>query len=128
MHANWDPLLPTLIKNYIQRKANGGSSLGAAPGHPIATTEYDFKITVLNIFSLMTSATIPQQADSVSMADALIQYGYLGNVPYSPSIATSLRTLKHFRLLRLLSYPIYPHFSSRLRKPDPVRSDPQIRF
>ncbi|KAG1852587.1 hypothetical protein C8R48DRAFT_749778 [Suillus tomentosus] len=80
---------------------NGGSSLGAAPGHPIATTEYDFEITVLDIFSLMTSATIPRQADSVSTADALIQYGYLGNVPYSPSIATSLRTLEHFRLLRL---------------------------
>ncbi|KAG1837662.1 hypothetical protein F4604DRAFT_1885677 [Suillus subluteus] len=66
-----------------------------------ATTEYDFEITVLNIFSLTTSATIPRQADSVSTADALIQYGYLGNVPYSPSIATSLRTLEHFQLLRL---------------------------
>ncbi|KAG1858513.1 hypothetical protein F4604DRAFT_1589518 [Suillus subluteus] len=101
MHANLDPLLPTLIKNYIQWKAIGDSSFGATPGHPIATTEYDFEITVLDIFSLTTSATIPQQADSVSMADALIQYGYLGNVPYSPSIATSLRTLEHFRLLRL---------------------------
>jgi hypothetical protein len=27
-----------------------------------------------------------------------------------------------------LSYPIYPRFSSGLRNPDPVRSDPQIRF
>ncbi|KAG1785411.1 uncharacterized protein HD556DRAFT_1435133 [Suillus plorans] len=63
-------------------------------------SEYDFYIPVVDIFTLDTEVLIPRDADSPSPTTALVRAGYLGHVPHAPSLAFSLHTLEHFRLLR----------------------------
>ncbi|KAG1885372.1 hypothetical protein F4604DRAFT_1878101 [Suillus subluteus] len=67
---------------------------------PHSPSEYDFFIPVVDIFTLDTEASISRDADCPSPSTALVRAGYLGHVPHAPSLAFSLRTLEHFRLLR----------------------------
>ncbi|KAG1802115.1 uncharacterized protein HD556DRAFT_1429739 [Suillus plorans] len=63
--------------------------------------ETPFTIAIVDVFTLQTSAFIHRDANSLSPAIDLIRAGFLSHVPVSPSVAISLRTLEHFRLLRL---------------------------
>ncbi|KAG1835645.1 hypothetical protein EV424DRAFT_1468103 [Suillus variegatus] len=63
--------------------------------------ETPFTIAIVDVFTLQTSTFIHCDANSLSPAIDLIRAGFLSHVPVSPSVAISLRTLEHFRLLRL---------------------------
>ncbi|KAG1850194.1 hypothetical protein DFJ58DRAFT_716828 [Suillus subalutaceus] len=65
------------------------------------SNDYSFSITTVNIFTLSTCATFHRLEDSLSPVQSLVSAGFLGNAPHNPSIAISLRTLEHYRLLRL---------------------------
>ncbi|EIW73883.1 hypothetical protein CONPUDRAFT_68205 [Coniophora puteana RWD-64-598 SS2] len=78
-----------------------GASFPAASDHLPGASDYSFTISVLDLFTLSKSIVCTREADSVTPLDALIKQGYLSDVPHRPSMAVSLRTLEHFRLLRL---------------------------
>ncbi|KAG1792700.1 uncharacterized protein HD556DRAFT_1432574 [Suillus plorans] len=63
--------------------------------------ETPFTIAIVDVFTLQTSTFIHCDTNSLSPAIDLIRAGFLSHVPVSPSVAISLRTLEHFRLLRL---------------------------
>ncbi|KAG2151616.1 uncharacterized protein EDB93DRAFT_1240001 [Suillus bovinus] len=65
------------------------------------SSNYSFSINTVDIFTLSTHATFHRSEDSLSPVQSLVSAGFLGNVPHNPSIAISLRTLEHYRLLRL---------------------------
>lgn len=67
----------------------------------IPSDSYSFTIAIVDVFTLQTSTFIHCDANSLSPAIDLIRAGFLSHVPVSPSVAISLRTLEHFRLLRL---------------------------
>lgn len=75
--------------------------MGTASRPPTTATSYDFSITIIDIYTLDSEAIIPRSADSTSPALSLVQAGYLGSTPVSPSFAVSLKTLELFRRLRL---------------------------
>ncbi|KDQ34014.1 hypothetical protein PLEOSDRAFT_1032013 [Pleurotus ostreatus PC15] len=64
------------------------------------STEYDFSIEVLDIFSLDTIATIKRSSED-STAAAIVESGFIPPTPYSPSLLVSVKTLELFRRLRL---------------------------
>ncbi|KAG1745379.1 uncharacterized protein EDB91DRAFT_1236322 [Suillus paluster] len=63
--------------------------------------DYSFSINTVDIFTLSTRTTFHRLEDSISPVQSLISTGFLGNAPHNPSIAISLRTLEHYRLLHL---------------------------
>ncbi|KAF9231234.1 hypothetical protein BU15DRAFT_90967 [Melanogaster broomeanus] len=63
--------------------------------------DFSFTIRTVDIFTLSTSAHIPCSADVTSVAEALVQAGFLGNSPINPSISVSFRTLEHYHFLCL---------------------------
>ncbi|KAG1783675.1 hypothetical protein EV702DRAFT_1040208 [Suillus placidus] len=67
---------------------------------PHSPSEYDFFILVVDIFTLDTKVSISCNADCLSPTAALVRARYLGHVPHALSLAFSLHTLEHFRLLR----------------------------
>ncbi|KZT70622.1 hypothetical protein DAEQUDRAFT_633977, partial [Daedalea quercina L-15889] len=66
------------------------------------------EIDVFDIYTLRSTAIIPQTSNVESTATMLISAGYLGTSPVKPSLAISLRTLELLRRLRLFkaSYSI----------------------
>ncbi|PPQ87110.1 hypothetical protein CVT24_010780, partial [Panaeolus cyanescens] len=58
-----------------------------------------FDIRVIDLYTLASTATIPRRDDQITSV-ALVEAGYIGNSPISPSIAISLRTLELYCLLR----------------------------
>ena len=59
------------------------------------------------MYSCESEVTIHQPDHVEEPVEALVLNGYLSNVPKYPSLAFSLRTLEHFRVLRLFQ----PSFS-----------------
>lgn len=72
-----------------------------------ASSEWDFSIATVDLFTLATEVRITRTEDQAA-AVALVCHGYIGNAPQRPSLAFSLRTLEHFRRLRLYK----PSFST----------------
>lgn len=102
-HANWLPLIPVLVSTYLAWKSSQvGISLEPQQRIPTPNlSDYSFSIDTVDIFTLSTHATFHRSEDSLSPVQALVSAGFLGNAPHNPSIAISLRTLEHYRLLRL---------------------------
>ncbi|KAG2128012.1 hypothetical protein DEU56DRAFT_872749 [Suillus clintonianus] len=65
----------------------------------VADTDHSFTIPTINIFTLSHEVTIPHSADSMSVVDSLLRAGYLSPTPITPTIAISLHTLEHYRLI-----------------------------
>ncbi|KAG1850257.1 hypothetical protein C8R48DRAFT_750142 [Suillus tomentosus] len=66
----------------------------------VADTDHSFTIPTINIFTLSHKVTMPHSANSMSVVDSLLRAGYLSPTPITPTIAISLRTLEHYRLIR----------------------------
>lgn len=104
LHANWMPLLVPLTDAYLHWKATCSDQPQPVPANncpSLPSDSYSFTITIVDIFTLQTSTFIRRDADSLSPAIDLVRAGFLSHVPMSPSVAISLRTLEHFRHLRL---------------------------
>jgi hypothetical protein len=101
LHANWSPLLAGLTDTYLQWKASSSSCEDVVSASPmsVADTDHSFTIPTINIFTLSHEVTIPHSADSMSVMDSLLRAGYLSPTPITPTIAISLRTLEHYRLI-----------------------------
>ncbi|KAG2347642.1 hypothetical protein BDR05DRAFT_974112 [Suillus weaverae] len=88
IHANWAPLIPTLVDTYLTWKSVQ-CGISQQPQHPTAP-ELSFTIHAVDIFT-----------DTISPVEVLVYEGFLGNAPHNPLIAISLHTLEHYCLLRL---------------------------
>ncbi|KAG6876879.1 hypothetical protein C0993_012378 [Termitomyces sp. T159_Od127] len=62
--------------------------------------EYDYSISVVDIFTLDKCAIIHQAESTKSISIALVQQGYLRTTPESPSLAMSLCTLELYYRIR----------------------------
>jgi hypothetical protein len=93
------PYSPSLVQEYLTWKASNGCLYPNQP--PPGTTDFTFNIRTVNIFTLSMTATIPHTDDSLSPVLALVSARYLGNSPHNPSVAVSLKTLEHYRLLHV---------------------------
>ncbi|KAG2157044.1 hypothetical protein DEU56DRAFT_867153 [Suillus clintonianus] len=89
--------ITTAIRDYVETP----SPVPANNCPSIPSDSYNFTITIVDIFTLQTSTFIHRDANSLSAAIDLVRAGFLSHVPVSPSVAISLRTLEHFRHLRL---------------------------
>ncbi len=98
----WTPLIPQLADDYIQWKYVNTMSPPELPPTP----DWDAEIKVLDLFSSERTVIVRRDAET-ELSRALVRHGYLGVTPVNPSLAISLRTLEHFRLLRLFK----PSFS-----------------
>jgi hypothetical protein len=90
--GNWKPLIVKLVAAYILWKYSSTR---------LASTEWDFNIEVLDLYTLDTEAHICRSADIDSSAEALVRSGYLPTTPVSPSLAVSLKTLELFHRIRI---------------------------
>ncbi|KAJ3514979.1 hypothetical protein NMY22_g14574 [Coprinellus aureogranulatus] len=101
--AQWDAHLDGMADAYLRRRYPSPSTPGAdeissdKPARP--ASDLDIKIAVVDLYTLTTEAVIPRRDDQVT-AVALVDAGYLGNSPVTPSIAISLKTLDLFKILR----------------------------
>ncbi|KAG1884774.1 hypothetical protein F4604DRAFT_1919295 [Suillus subluteus] len=98
------PLLVPLTDTYLRWKATCSDQPQPVPTNncpSIPSDSYSFTISIVDIFTLQTSAFIHRDVDSLSPAIDLIRASFLSHVPVSPSVAISLRTLEHFRHLCL---------------------------
>ncbi|KAG6848322.1 hypothetical protein H0H93_001199 [Arthromyces matolae] len=98
LEKNWAPLLEPLTDAYLQWRYQQQSSQQPPPSE---SNPYDITITVLDIYTLSTVEVIRRSEHSPSVAITLVQAGYLGTAPESPSLAISLKTLELFRVIRL---------------------------
>ena len=64
------------------------------PFHGVET-----EITVIDIYTLSTSIKV-SSADEETTASALVKLGFIGNAPFRPSVAVSMKTLELYRTLR----------------------------
>ncbi|KAI0668815.1 hypothetical protein C8Q78DRAFT_978346 [Trametes maxima] len=61
---------------------------------------YDFRINVVDMYSLACTARIRRDATQVTVV-AMAAQGYLATTPILPTLAITFNILEHFRLLRL---------------------------
>ncbi|KZT64505.1 hypothetical protein DAEQUDRAFT_769628 [Daedalea quercina L-15889] len=101
---NWKQTLPSLVNAYICWKHSPLPP--EAPGQVYLGPQLE--IDVFDIYTLRSTAIIPQTSNVESTATMLISAGYLGTSPVKPSLAISLRMLELLRRLRLFkaSYSI----------------------
>lgn len=95
LHANWTPILPLLADAFLHWKASNSAPPLTTP----LSTEHGFTIEVVDLFTLESHAFIPRE-DDILTSVALVNAGYVGHVPHTPSLVFSLRTLEHYRLVR----------------------------
>jgi hypothetical protein len=91
-----------LVKTYLKwRYSQPDPTVLAASIAAPSESPYNFTIEAVDIYSLQISALIQRSEDSKSPAVALVDCGYLGTTPTSPTLAISLRTLELYRCIRL---------------------------
>ena len=102
LHHNWKPLISEMVDAYLRWKYPD-TALVDPDGvqdpllqHRSSTL---MEIPTLDVYSLSTSVTIPCVEDKTT-ASILVGLGFMGNAPFRPSIAISLKTLELYRILR----------------------------
>ena len=85
---------------YATTTTSPPSQTVSGPPSSTPTSNYDFSLEVLDVYTLNTSVTIPCSEKEMPI-QALVKHGYLGNTPATPSLAISFRTLELFRCMRL---------------------------
>ena len=69
------------------------------PPAPCSEDLIDIEVTVIDIYTLSTSLNL-SRVDNNTTAVALASLGFIGNTPFKPSVAVSIKTLELYRLLR----------------------------
>ena len=82
---------------------NDDPSLSQAPGPPVGdtpdpATSTEIEILIIDIYTLSTSVKVSCVGDQ-TMASTLAGLGFIGNAPFHPSVAVSIKTLKLYRIL-----------------------------
>jgi hypothetical protein len=73
----------------------------AARGSGLPFPDVAVEISVIDIYALSTSIKINvSSAGTDTTASALAELGFIGNVPFKPSVAISIKTLELYRVLR----------------------------
>ena len=62
---------------------------------------YNYRIAVLDIFTMETSVTISRLESSSSVAVDMSYHGFLTKTPFRPDVAVGFRTLELFHRIRL---------------------------
>ena len=92
---NSNPHLPTTCAD----------TLNLPPPRPSSSDNHDtpniadIRIAVIDIYTLSTSVKV-SRADDDTTAIVLASLGFIGNAPFSPSVAVSMKTLELYRVLR----------------------------
>lgn len=66
-------------------------------GDPLGTA--DTEVAVIDLYTLSTSVKV-SHVDNKTTAVALASLGFIGNSPFNPSVAVSVKTLELYRVLR----------------------------
>jgi len=86
--------------NSSPRPATDGTTLPPAPNSDDQTTPLtDIEVSVIDIYTLSTSVKL-SRVDDKTTAVALAGLGFIGNTPFRPSVAISMKTLELYRILR----------------------------
>ena len=103
-------MLPSLVKLYMGWKYAASttctpSPMATDPSTPTSPdapppSDFSFSIELLDIYTLEASVRVPCSGEELPI-QALVKNGYLGNVPSTPTLAISFRTLELFRRIRL---------------------------
>ena len=75
------------------------SSPTSDPAATSPSTSAEVEILVIDIYNLSTSVKI-SCADDLTTAATLVGLGFIGNAPFRPSVAVSIKTLELYRVLR----------------------------
>ena len=89
------PSAPTNIPPFAQ--ASEIEYDGAAMNSPPTPTEVE--IPIIDVYTLSISIKIPHTEDKTT-ASTLAGLGFIGNAPFHPSLAVSMKTLELYRILR----------------------------
>ncbi|KAF6756492.1 hypothetical protein DFP72DRAFT_1066840 [Ephemerocybe angulata] len=94
----WTAHIQSLADAYLRWKHPGppkdAGTCAAEPG-----TDLDLRIASIDLYTLTKEVTVPRRDDQMSMV-ALVEAGFMGNSPLSPSLAISLKTLDLFKIIR----------------------------
>ena len=109
-------------------------------GSDLPSRGVDIEISVIDIYTLSTSIKV-SSADEGTTASVLADRGFIGNAPFKPSVAISMKTLELYRLLRrrkpsfsieafvkvisdlyLVCFPFAPHHAILDAQTDPLSS------
>ena len=66
---------------------------------PTPSASVEVEILVIDIYTLLTSIKISCTGDQTT-ASTLVGLGYVGNAPFHPSVAISIKTLELYRIIR----------------------------
>ena len=105
--AEWGklgPLIPALAKAYLWwQYPSDHHDDPPVKEMPSSTpnASLDFSISIVDLYSLKTSADILRSAESKSPSEALALSGYIWNSPINPSLAVSIRTLELYQRICL---------------------------
>ena len=72
---------------------------GGGINQPGTSTRLEVEVSVIDIYTLSTSVKLSCEEDQTT-ASTLVSLGFIGNAPFKPSIAVSLKTLELYRILR----------------------------
>jgi hypothetical protein len=106
IQANWAPFLDSMTLAFLRWKyPDNVGSVNVAPPSPsgdstMNDTTLAFEVETIDLYNLTMVATITRSGNA-TVAESLVQNGWLGASPINPSIAISLKTLELFRRLRL---------------------------
>lgn len=70
-----------------------------AANDPASSTSPDTEVPVIDIYTLSDSIKV-SRTESQTTASALASLGFIGNAPFHPSVAISIKTLELYRILR----------------------------
>jgi hypothetical protein len=101
LQENWAAVKDSVVTAYLFWMGQQSLTPSHQPPQPSPPDSmWDFDIDVIDIFTLSRRAHIIRSGP-ISIAEALVQNGYLGSSPESPTFAVSLRTLQHYHRLRI---------------------------
>ena len=108
LNQNWKPLVEGITDAYLHWRYDDSThaptedttiSPLCSDDNAIPPEFIDIEITVIDIYTLSKSVKL-SRTDDQTTAVALAGLGFIGNAPFKPSVAVSMKTLKLYRLLR----------------------------
>ena len=107
LNQNWKPLVEGITDAYLQWRYGDSTHTPTeettipplcSDDKAIPPELTDIEITVIDIYTLSKSVKL-SCTDDQTTAVALAGLGYIGNTPFKPSVAISMKTLELYRLL-----------------------------
>ena len=107
LHQNWKPLVEGITDAYLQWRYGDSTHASTEDttispcfdDNAIPPELLDVEITVIDVYTLSKSVKLSRTDDQTTVV-ALAGLGFIGNAPFKPSVAISMKTLELYRLLR----------------------------